>query len=317
MSTLTLEVVAIDDTVPGIRTLTLARADRGVLPSFTPGSHIVIQCADGANAYSLTGETTSPREYVVSVLECPQGRGGSRWIHRYLTVGATLVAHQPRSAFAPVLRASRHLLIAAGIGITPMVSHLRSARRWGRDVRLLYVHRQGRGAYVDEIGSLTGAAGPTTSGTDNAAFFTDRAAFLSELLPTLAGQPFGTHVYICGPSQFIDDVVTAATGFGWPPSRIHVEHFGGDLAPGDPFEVELSCSGDVFTVESGVSLLESLTARGHSVPSLCHQGVCGECRVPVRSGSVLHRDLYLSDDERRDSMMACVSRGSGRVELEL
>ena len=155
MSTLTLEVVAIDDTVPGIRTLTLARADRGVLPSFTPGSHIVIQCADGANAYSLTGETTSPREYVVSVLECPQGRGGSRWIHRDLTVGATLVAHQPRSAFAPVLRASRHLLIAAGIGITPMVSHLRSARRWGRDVRLLYVHRQGGGAYVDEIGSLT------------------------------------------------------------------------------------------------------------------------------------------------------------------
>jgi ferredoxin len=104
---------------------------------------------------------------------------------------------------------------------------------------------------------------------------------------------------------------------GWPGSRIHVEHFGGDLAPGDPFEVELSCSGDIFTVESGVSLLESLTARGHAVPSLCHQGVCGECRVPVRSGSVLHRDLYLSDDERRGSMMACVSRGSGRVELEL
>ncbi len=307
MSTLALEVVAIDDVVPGIRTLTLASPDRSVLPSFTPGSHIVIQCADGANAYSLTGETSLPREYVVSVLECPQGRGGSRWIHRDLTIGSVIAAHRPRSAFAPVLRASRHLLIAAGIGITPMVSHLRSARRWGRDVRLLYVHRQGRGAYVDEIASLT----------DSAAFFTDRTAFLSELSSELASQPFGTHVYVCGPSQFIDDVVTAATGLGWPPSRIHVEHFGGDLAPGDPFEVELSCSGDIFTVESGVSLLESLTARGHAIPSLCHQGVCGECRVPVRAGSVLHRDLYLSDDERRESMMACVSRGSGRVELEL
>ncbi|NTY58606.1 2Fe-2S iron-sulfur cluster-binding protein [Mycolicibacterium sphagni] len=307
MSTLTLEVVAIDDGVPGIRTLTLASPDRAVLPSFTPGSHIVIQCADGANAYSLTGETTSPREYVVSVLECPQGRGGSRWIHRDLTIGSVIVAHRPRSAFAPVLRASRHLLIAAGIGITPMVSHLRSARRWGRDVRLLYVHRKGRGAYVDEIATLT----------DSASFFTDRTAFVSELSLELASQPFGTHVYVCGPSQFIDDVVTAATALGWPPSRIHVEHFGGDLAPGDPFEVELSCSGDVFTVESGVSLLESLTARGHAIPNLCHQGVCGECRVPVRAGSVVHRDLYLSDDERRDSMMACVSRGSGRLELEL
>jgi ferredoxin-NADP reductase len=307
MSTLTLEVVAADDTVPGIRTLTLARADRGVLPSFTPGSHLVLQCADSANAYSLTGETTMPREYVLSVLECPQGRGGSRWIHRELVVGANVVVHQPRSAFAPVLRASRHLLIAAGIGITPMVSHLRSGRRWGRDVRLLYVHREGCGAYVDEI----------ASGTDNVSFFTNRAAFLSELLPALAGQPFGTHAYVCGPSQFIFDVVAAATELGWPPSRIHVEHFGGDLAPGDPFEVELASSGDVFTVESGVSLLESLTARGHAVPNLCHQGVCGECRLSVRSGSVVHRDLYLTDEERRDSMMACVSRGSGRVELDL
>jgi ferredoxin-NADP reductase len=307
MSTLTLDVVEIDDHVPGIRTLTLARADRGVLPSFTPGSHIVIQCADGANAYSLTGESAAPREYVVSVLECPQGRGGSRWIHRDLEIGSVVIAHLPRSAFAPVLRARRHLLIAAGIGITPMVSHLRSARRWGRDVRLLYVHREGHGAYVDEITALT----------EQASFFTNRVDFLTELYPELTGQPFGTHIYICGPSQFIDDVVGTATELGWPHSRIHVEHFGGDLAPGDPFDVELASSGDVFTVQSGVSLLESLTARGHAIPSLCHQGVCGECRVPVRSGAVLHRDLYLTDDERSGSMMACVSRGSGRVELDL
>ncbi|MCX2932232.1 PDR/VanB family oxidoreductase [Mycobacterium sp. CVI_P3] len=307
MSTMQLEVVAIDDAVPGIRTLTLARADRGVLPSFTPGSHIVVQCAEGANAYSLTGETATPRDYVVSVLECPHGRGGSRWIHREVAVGATVVVHHPRSAFAPVLRARRHLLIAAGIGITPMVSHLRSGRRWGRDMRLLYVHREGRGAYVDEIKALT----------NHASFFTDRADFRAELAPTLAAQPFGTHVYICGPSQFIDDVVTAATGLGWPASRIHVEHFGGELAPGDPFEVELTCSGDVFTVESGVSLLEALTAHGHAIPSLCHQGVCGECRVPVGSGEVRHRDLYLTEEERKDSMMACVSRGSGRLELTL
>lgn len=307
MTTLTLKVAAADDTVPGIRTLTLADPHGAVLPSFTPGSHLVIECADGANAYSLTGETAAPREYVVSVLECPQGRGGSRWLHRELTVGDTVVAHPPRSAFAPVLRARRHLLIAAGIGITPMISHLRSARRWGRDVRLLYVFREGRGAYVDEIRSLTEAA----------SFFTDRADFLAELTPTLADQPFGTHAYICGPSQFVDDVVATATGLGWPRSRIHVEHFGGELAPGDPFEVELPSNGDTFTVESGISLLETLIARGYAIPNLCRQGVCGECRVPVHSGAVLHRDLFLTDAERRDSMMACVSRGSGRVELDL
>ena len=217
--------------------------------------------------------------------------------------------HEPRSAFAPVLRARHHLLIAAGIGITPMVSHLRSARRWGRDVELLYIHRDGRGAYSDEIKALT----------DHARFFTERAAFLAELVATLADSPFGTHAYICGPAPFIDDVVTLATDLGWPGSRIHVEHFGGELAPGEPFEVELAGSGETFVVDSGISLLESLEARGQTVASMCRQGVCGECRVPVRSGVILHRDLYLSESERRagDAMMACVSRADGHLELDL
>lgn len=308
MSALLLDVVGVDDAVSGIRTLRLARPDRAPLPSFTPGSHLVVEYDGGANAYSLTGETSAPQEYTVSVLNRVDGRGGSRWIHG-LSVGDTVAARGPRSAFAPVLRARRHLLIAAGIGITPMVSHLRSARRWGRDARLLYIHRPGRGAHVDEIKALT----------DQARFFTDRAAFLAELAAALADSPFGTHAYICGPGVFIDDVVELATGFGWPASRIHVEHFGGELAPGEPFEVELTHSGENFVVESGVSLLEALEAHGHAVPNMCRQGVCGQCRLPVRSGVVLHRDLYLTQAERDagDAMMACVSRARGRLGLSL
>ena len=235
----------------------------------------------------------------MSVLNRVDGRGGSRWIHG-LSVGDTVAAREPRSAFAPVLRARRHLLIAAGIGITPMVSHLRSARRWGRDARLLYIHRPGRGAHVDEIKALT----------DQARFFTDRAAFLAELAAALADSPFGTHAYICGPGVFIDDVVALATGFGWPASRIHVEHFGGELAPGEPFEVELTHSGESFVVESGVSPVGG--TRGARACGAQHvpPGVCGQCRLPVRSGVVLHRDLYLTQAERDagDAMMACVSR---------
>ncbi|WP_059022360.1 PDR/VanB family oxidoreductase [Mycobacterium sp. M26] len=303
-----MQVVGIDDAVPGIRTLTLARPDRGPLPSFTPGSHIVIEYDGGANAYSLTGDTAAPREYTVSVLECVDGRGGSRWIHT-LALGDTVEIREPRSAFAPVLGASRHLLIAAGIGITPMVSHLRSARRWGREAQLLYVHREGRGAYVEEIKSLT----------DNARFFTDRAAFLAELSATLGDSPFGTHAYLCGPAVFLDDVTAIAAGLGWPASRIHVEHFGGDLAPGDPFEAELVSTGERFVVDSGVSLLEALEAHGVAVPNMCRQGVCGECRIPVRSGALLHRDVYLSQAEREagDAVMACVSRADGLVEVDL
>lgn len=309
MTALELVVRAIDDDVPGVRTVTLAAADGTRLPSFTPGSHIVIECGTPgdplcANAYSLTGDSVAPAEYTISVLECVDGAGGSRWIHQELAVGDSVVARPPRSAFAPVLRARKHLMIGAGIGITPLVSHLRSARRWDREVELLYVHREGRGAYVDEIKALT----------DYARMFTDRAAFLGELGPALATQPFGTHMYVCGPSDFIEKVTSAAAELGWPPSRIHVERFGIDtLDPGEPFEVEITGSGERFVVDSGVSLLEALESRGYSVPNMCRQGVCGECRLTVASGDVVHRDLYLTDDDKAagDALMSCVSRAAG------
>ncbi len=311
MSVLELVVVAIDDRVPGVRALTLSRGDGGPLPSFTPGSHLVVECGPVANAYSLTGDGVSPTTYAISVLECPNGSGGSQWIHHELVAGDTVVALAPRSAFAPVLRAARHLLVAAGIGITPMVSHLRSARRWCREVELLYIHREGRGAHVDDIEALA----------DNATIFTDRGTFTTALDGALAGQPLGTHLYVCGPTSFMDEVTTRATELGWPPSRVHVEHFGTEpFGPGEPFEVHLSATGDSFSVESGVSLLAALQARGHDVPNLCRQGVCGECRITVTGGEILHRDLYLSEHERStgESMMCCVSRAAGdRLELAL
>jgi ferredoxin-NADP reductase len=308
---LLLTVRAIDDGFPGVRTLTLAQPDGGVLPSFTPGSHLVIECGGTANAYSLTSDSVAPHEYVVSVLECPDGSGGSRWIHHELAVGARVVARPPRSAFPPILRARRHLLVAAGIGITPIVSHLRSAHRWGREVSLLYLHREGRGVYVDEIKAMT----------DYAQIYTERGAFLDELSTALADQPFGTHLYVCGPAAFMEDAVALAAQLGWPPSRIHLERFGIDaLDPGEPFEVTLTGSGDTFVVESGVSLLEALHARGHDIPNLCRQGVCGECRIPVAGGEIAHRDLFLTDADKAacDSMMSCVSRAAhDRLELAL
>jgi ferredoxin-NADP reductase len=308
---LELVVLAVDDRIPGIRALTLARADGGPLPSFTPGSHLVVECGTVVNAYSLTGDGAAPRTYEISVLECPNGSGGSQWIHRELRTGDTIVARAPRSAFAPVLRATRHLLVAAGIGITPMVSHLRSAQRWGREVELLYVHREGRGAHVEDITTLT----------ENASTFTDRRSFSTALNHALASQPLGTHLYVCGPTQFMAEVTALATEVGWPASRVHVEHFGtAAFDPGEPFEVHLRTTGDSFTVGSGVSLLAALLARGHDVDNLCRQGVCGECRITVAGGEILHRDLYLTERERAtgESMMCCVSRAAGdRLELAL
>jgi len=306
MNTLKLVVSAVDDTIDGIRTLTLADPDGAALPSFTPGSHIVVECGGSANAYSLTGDGNAPVAYVISVLRCDDGAGGSRWIHDELALGDTVAVGPPRSAFAPVLRARRHLLVAAGIGITPMVSHLRSAQLWGRDVRLLYIHRQGRGAYADVVAQLG----------ENASMHTRRAAFADELLAALADQPFGTHLYVCGPASFIEYVTGAATELGWPQSRIHLEHFGsGALDPGEPFAARVTSTGEQFVVDAGVSLLEELERRGFEVPNLCRRGVCGECRLPVAAGAITHRDLYLTDAEKNagDALMACVSRGSGET----
>lgn len=312
-STLKLVVSDIDDSVADIRTLVLTHPDGAPLPSFTPGSHVVVECGGRgrpANSYSLTGDGVAPPAYVISVLRCPDGSGGSRWIHDELAVGDTVVTRPPRSAFAPVLRARRHLFVAAGIGITPMISHLRSARLWGRETVLLYIHRPGREVYVDEINDLA----------DRATIHTRRGEFAAELTMALADQPFGTHLYVCGPTGFIESVSHAAAELGWPPSRIHVEHFGAALDPGEPFAVRVASTGEEFTVESGVSLLEALESRGYDVPNLCRRGVCGECRLPVTRGTLTHRDLFLSDSDKQagDSLMACVSRaGTDTLELNL
>jgi ferredoxin-NADP reductase len=306
VSRLQLVVAAVDDAVPGVRSLTLRAADdRPALPSFVPGSHLVLECGGRANAYSLTSASVCPQEYTISVLRLADGAGGSRWLHDQLAVGDSVTAHVPRSAFAPVARATKHLLIAGGIGVTPVISHLRAAQVWGRDVQVLYAYREGRGAHVDELKELAG---------DHVEFFTDRTGFLERLDRVLTEQPLGAHLYVCGPGSMIDRVTETAGRQGWPASRIHAERFGIDaLDPGEPFRVTLTASGTEVDVPSGTSLLEALEAAGHAIPNRCRQGVCGECRIPVSAGTPVHRDLFLTDDEKAagDALMCCVSRADG------
>lgn len=306
-----LVVSGVRDAAPGIRSVTFARPDGAPLPSFAPGSHLVVECGAVSNAYSLTGDPVSPATYEISVLELPDGAGGSTWVHR-LQVGDRVDALSPRSAFAPVLAARRHVLVAGGIGITPIVSHLRSAVLWGRDVEVLYAHRDGHGAHLDDVVALAG---------DRAHVFTDRASFGEHLVRTLADQPVGTHLYTCGPTGFMDHVVETARGLGWPDSRVHLERFGAEaLDPGEPFDAVLTRSGRTISVAAGTSLLEALEAGGVDVPNLCRQGVCGECRIGLRSGPPRHRDLFLSEAQKaaNDTLMACVSRAEGdRLEIDL
>lgn len=310
-ATMQLVVSAIDTSVTGIRSITLADPDGRALPGFVPGSHLVVHAGECTNAYSLTGDGTHPTHYSISVLKVDDGNGGSRWLHEQLAVGDLLTVGLPRNAFAPVARARKHLLVAGGIGITPMVSHLRAAVRWRRDTQLLYVFREDAAAHLADVTAL---------GRARAELFTDRVSFTARLFETLRAQPIGTHLYVCGPSAMIDAVVDAAVAAGWPDSRIHFERFGIDaLDAGDPFRVDLTESGLSVDVPSGTSMLEALEEAGVEVPNLCRQGVCGECRIPLATGSPIHRDLYLSAEEKDagDAIMPCVSRAAEGCTLEV
>lgn len=302
--TLELIVTALDDHIPGIRSVTLADPSGQELPGFVPGSHLAIEVGNKINAYSLTGAGVAPHNYTISVLRVPNG-AGSAFVHERLAVGGRITARLPRSAFPPVARARRHLLIAGGIGITPIVSHLRAAQTWARETQVLYTFREGYAAHLDDILELAPHAELIPDGPD---------VFMARLRATLTDQPLGTHLYVCGPGAMIDAVVAAAAEAGWPRSRIHLERFALDaLAPGKPFTVTLTKTGTTVEVPAGVSLLEALERAGLSIPNMCRQGVCGECRLPVESGTPLHRDLFLTSDEKSRGavLMACVSRCDG------
>lgn len=310
-NTLLLQVTSVTVQTNSITSISFGDPQGRHLPSYVPGSHLVVQYAGGANSYSLTGAGNAPTEYSISVLRVENGAGGSLAMHA-LSVGDRVQVSLPRSSFAPVATATHHLLIAAGIGITPMLSHARYAAQWGASASLLYVHRPGTGAHVEDAREMLG------SGLTEC---TDRSSFQKILTKMLTTQKLGTHLYICGPIAFMDSVLEQARDLGWPDSLLHSEAFSAAmLDDGQPFAVDLVRSGIKLNVPASVSLLETLESAGLSIPNMCRKGICGECAVPVLRGIPQHRDIYLTDQEKADNttIMCCVSRSLGHVlELDL
>ena len=309
---LQLEVTNVSLQTESIISITLTDPSGERLPSYVPGSHLVVQYGSGVNAYSLTGSGNAPSEYTISVLRVEDGAGGSVAMHR-LSVGDLVYVSRPRSAFAPVSTATHNLLVAAGIGITPVLSHARAAAERGIAASLIYVHRPGAGAHVAEARELLGP------GLTALIECTDRDSFQKVLSEQLTTQTLGTHLYVCGPTAFMDAVLDQARELGWSSARLHSEAFGAaELDDGEPFTVNLVRSGLKLEVPAGVSLLDTLENAGKSIPNMCRKGICGECVLPVLRGTPQHRDLYLTDVEKAENttMMCCVSR-SEDPELEL
>lgn len=291
---------------PSIAEFTLVPIDGEMLPSFNPGAHITVETPSGAmRRYSLVNDGSDPKEYVVAIKREPESRGGSSSMHEQATVGAELKIEVPENDF-PLTDVKKYLLIAGGIGITPIYSMARYLDKKGKMLRIIYVSRSAEeSAYLDEL--MEDFDGRIIvhhdDGEPNAVY-----DFWDDLVT-----PRATHVFCCGPKPLMEEI-KAVSGH-WPEGRIHFEDFKPvDVVRQDDtaFDVELKKAGETITVPEDRSILEALRDAGFATSSSCESGTCGTCKTRLLAGEADHRDMVLMDEEKSDHIMICVSRTKSR-----
>ena len=305
--TLNLAVASVAAIAPSIRQVELTNAEGGALPAFTAGAHIDLALGNGLErSYSLLNDPLETHRYLIAVLRETDSRGGSVFVHDQLRQGDRLTASEPINNFPLNEAGEAHILIAGGIGITPLkaMAHRLAAR--GGNFTLHYCARdEERAAYLKELRALVGGrlhlhldGGDIARGLDVAKL--------------LASRPPAAHVYVCGPAGLIRAVREAARD--WPKGSVHYELFRGseaDIAPRStdrPFEIRLARAGKTLTVPADRTILEVLKENGIKVKTLCTEGVCGTCRVALLGGKADHRDEVLTDAQRERHIQVCVSR---------
>lgn len=286
---------------PSICRFELVSPDGGLLPPFCVGAHVNVTNPSGiVRSYSLTDSPRDRSRYVIAVACRPDGRGGSRSLVQQTAVGDHLRISEPVNGF-PLTSAPDHLLIAGGIGITPMRAMLHELLARGhRRVRLIYLTRSAEEtAYLAELGD------PALK--DHVVIHHSAEFGRLDLWPYLA-EPGGTHVHCCGPKALMDEV--RALTMHWNPRACHFEDFAG-VSTGEvstPFTAVWQPTGESVEVGSNDTLLDALRRRGIRLESSCESGTCGTCRIRLVSGEPDHRDLVLTEGERDRFLMPCVSR---------
>jgi dimethylamine monooxygenase subunit B len=305
--TIPVEVAAVEPVTPLITRFTLRPVGGGVLPPFSGGSHVIVVVRAGdrtfRNPYSLAGSPWDLQTYQIAVRRLDDGRGGSAYLHGQVTVGTRLEVSHPVNLFPLAGLGRGHVLIAGGVGITPITAMAADLARGGAPWELHYAVRGPGHDFFGRV--LRERYGELVRVYHGRVIDFDRV---------LADRPLGTHVYTCGPAGMIDAVGRAARAAGWPDSHIHFERF---AAPpvGGPFEARLARSGLTVLVPPERSLLEAMEAAGVDAPYLCRGGACGECETDVLEldGELIHNDHWLSAEDRAAGrkVMPCVSRARG------
>lgn len=302
----------------GVVSVELRPTGGGEFPSFDAGAHIDLHLGNGlVRNYSLLNRPGETHRYVIGVLRDRASRGGSRFVHETLRVGTTLPISAPRNNFPLHEDAEHSVLIAGGIGITPILAMARRLDELGRPFELLYLARSQRGAaFLDELRRLE---------VRLKTHFDDEAGGPIDLRSLLAGyKPAkGLHLYACGPGPLLDAFEKHCAELGH--ENAHIERFTPvqKAAAKDAktsYVVELAKTGKSFTASSDKPLLDQLADVGVAVEHSCCEGVCGTCQTCVLEGEPDHRDSVLTAKERASNkvMMVCVSGcKSARLVLDL
>lgn len=313
-----LRVSRIRDESEGVKSFELRAQDGEALPAFTAGAHLkfALPVGEGAGverSYSIVSDPVDVERYEIAVLLDPESRGGSRHMHERVQEGDVLEVSSSPNDFRLAQDAQRSLLIAGGIGITPILSMLRTLAANDAPVRVHYAAAsEDRFAYRAEVARLAG---------EGVAFYTGGRSSESgmNLRSVLATAEAGTHVYACGPRGMIEAVREIAAEVGWLPAQIHFESFANGARPGDgPVRVELARSGMTVEVPAEVSILDAMLEAGVWASFQCMRGECGSCMATVLEGEPDHRDVCLTTADRKKYMCPCVSRAKGdRLVLDL
>ena len=294
----------------------LAPADSTPLLAFDAGAHITLLTPNGmTRRYTLCNAPAERDRYLIAVKRDAQGLGGSTSVVDDVAVGDRLQVSAPRNDFGLDAQASSHLLIAGGIGVTPILAMARQLQAQGAEFRVVYITRSASAsAFLDQL-TAPDFAGRVLTHHDQG----DRARSF-DLAPLLAERPPGAHVYCCGPRPLMQAVREHARH--WPSGSVHFEDFGSaedaEAPTGRGFAVRLLRSGVTLEVPHDQSILHVVRRHGIAVPSSCESGTCGSCRTGLVSGRAQHRDFVLDEDEHDQAIMICVSRAeSPLLELDL
>ncbi|MFA7822974.1 PDR/VanB family oxidoreductase [Aeromonas dhakensis] len=292
----------------GILGLELVAADGAPLPPFEAGAHIDLHLPNGLiRQYSLCNNPAERHRYRIAVLRDAASRGGSQAVHALLRIGQRLNISEPRNLFALDEQAPRSLLLAGGIGITPLLSMAWRLHALGADFALHQCVRSGKlAAFAERLASAPFAARAHLHRDDGG------AEQKLDLPALLAAEPAGSQLYVCGPNGFMEYVLDTARAQGWAEERLHREYFAAPEAEsgGGAFTLRIASSGLELQVPEDRTALEVLEDAGFDIPVSCGQGICGTCVTRVLDGQPEHRDLFFSDEEkaRNDQFTPCCSR---------